>query len=475
MFVTDIRHYWRELPGTVRTAVLVSLIIHIFGFFAAYGWGGLSLFMKGDAVGYVQLGENIANGNGFVFQTSDGSYEPETFRLPGLPALIAFFLWLGFGVEVYLLTITIISAIAIPLMTSYLGDVLFGARTAVIAVWLVTIEPLFLILSWYPLTEIPFVLFALLSLALYVRSMQGASVWNAVGAGASAATAVYMRPAGLALFAVGFLIVAAYCLLRRHWQHFVPAFVAGLATLAFLAPWVVWMHAQTNVYALSGTGWRNVYTDYLASVRTLKYDSNFSKEKELLKVYATEAWNLQRHEINRPDNAHLLRDYAIQEISREPVIAIKLEMLLLVTYFTHTDYYNRFAKLGFLPLNSSSVSASQVLLQKGFSGIPIILRDLQKRYFIPVIERFWAVTLLFSALFGVWSLRTRPITWAIFMVCCTGALTATAIGLGVEGRLRVPILPLYYMLAGSGMLYFYGYACKKWQKVRSRSLHTGPQ
>lgn len=445
-----IREHWGRIPQSVQTAIFVGLLVHAFGFFAAYGLVGLGVLVKGDAVGYVQLAENLVEGRGFVVKTTEGTYAPETFRLPGLPILIAIFLHLGLGVEGFLIALTVVSAIAIPLAVWYVARLLFDERVAVVAAWLVTIEPLLWILSWSPITEIPFLLFALASLVLYVRSLKRVSLWDAIGAGICAAVAVYMRPAGLALFAVGFLAVAGYYLVRKRWPLFARAFATGFVTLLLVVPWLFWMHAHTGVYALSGTGWRNVYTDYLASVRTLQNNSNFSVEKNALKDYAKEAWGLERYEINSPRYAHLLRDYALNELARNPITVLKLESILLVTYTTQTDYYTRFSQLGFLPNNKASISASQELLRGGLAGIPVVFRDMQKRYFIPVIERLWAVTLLALAVVGVWTLRAKPVVWVIVSVCAVGALTATAIGLGVEGRLRVPVLPLCYMLTASG-------------------------
>ncbi len=459
------------VPATVWWAVLAGIFIHIFGLTFVLGNVGVHGVIVGDGKGYVELARNLAHGVGYGTYNDSGGFDFETFRTPGLPALIALVLSLGFGLAEFLYVISFVSAVVLPLATWYIARTVFDGRTAVLTAWLITLEPFMWIFSWYPFTESLYLIVSLIGAACLVRALERYSVVAAIGAGIFFAAAVYVRPAtvpivGMVLLAVG--VFALYT--RRRALVGTVSVVAGVMAVAVL-PWLLAIHAHTGVWSMSGTGWRNVYTDYLASVRALQKGTGFSTEKAALKQYAYDTWDMTPADLNSPASASTLRGYALPEIVRDWPLVLRLEPMLIVSYFTNADYTARLAALGFIPELKASVSASQAVLHHGLGAIPMIFNDLRERYFLPLFERLWAVAVLLFAAVGYIASRTSA-RHLFALVIAVGAVTSTAIGLGVEARLRIPILPYYYMLAAFGMLYVNEHANEWWHALRARSVRA---
>ena len=89
---------------------------------------------------------------------------------------------------------------------------------------------------------------------------------------------------------------------------------------------------------------------------------------------------------------------------------VKLQSILFVSYFTHSDSQRRLQKLGFLPMNSvekARVSSSRLLIDKGFNALSDIYQEMKNRYFFPVIERAWTVSIFLLAVVGFFVSRSR--------------------------------------------------------------------
>lgn len=234
-----------------------------------------------------------------------------------------------------------------------------------------------------------------------------------------------------------------------------------LITFVSLLPWYERMHEITGVYALSGTGWRNVYTDYLASIRAINNGTKFVDEKEALKQYAIKTWGISRIEIDSPAQSQRFKEYAIPEILANKSTVVKLQSVLFVSYFTNTDYQRRLQKHGMLPMNiteNGRVSSSRLLITKGLGAIPEIYAEMKNRYFLPIIERAWTGFIFLFACIGFFVTKSRA-RYLVLGLMVFGYLTSSAIGLGVEARLRLPILPFYFMLTSCGILFLVSF-CK---------------
>ncbi len=175
---------------------------------------GDEAFYFPDSDTYWTLGQKIAKGEAYEY---DGK---RIHRMPGYPALLAPLFYFGGDKP--------------PVMAARVENCLFGTmsvgvvawmafllfrdrKIALLAGWLVAVDPLNVVMSAMVLSEAPFCLAMLLQLALWMLALNDKKYWPglAIASGLAAAAAVYCRP---------------------DWLYFVP-FAALLGSL--LAPFDV--------------------------------------------------------------------------------------------------------------------------------------------------------------------------------------------------------------------------------------------
>ncbi|MCC7522730.1 glycosyltransferase family 39 protein [Candidatus Uhrbacteria bacterium] len=438
---------FQRVPKTVWYAVIAALILRLIGLIWVHVSGNSDRLLYGDGIGYLELARNLVQGHGFALWR-EGRWIIETFRTPGLPLLLIPFTFIPNGLSVYQFVLAIGSSFLLPWLGYEAGNRLFGERTGKIAAWLLAVEPLMVFFSWLALTEIPFLILGLSAIILAYDARAYRRADYALFSGVCAAAAVYVRPGNyfLMLLGYGMLIVADIWKRRYGWR--LPV-ISLLLMIALLIPWMGRMYAETGSFSLSATGWRNVYTDYLASIRAVEHGTTFWDEKEKLKLDANFQFGLSRYELNNPANGAVLRDYALKEIVQRPVTVIKLQSLIFVSFFTNDSYSSYLMRFGFLSQITGRISPTYVILTEGVSGIGKIAYEMQRQWFVPVWGRVLTLGLLFTAIAGAWKYRRKPVVWWCIVLIAWTALASSAIGLGVEARLRISIMPLIFFLAGA--------------------------
>lgn len=444
-----------SIPISIIGAIFFALVVNILFLTCFFiSQGSFDTFISGDGDGYLELAKNLANGNGFVRNTAEG-YIFETFRTPGLPSLLAVFFLSGSGLVGYFFTLSILSSIIIPLCTWYIGSRLFSNIVGIISAWLITLEPLIYLHNWLLLTEIPYLIVFLIGVTTYIKYFKSKNYLTLAIVGILLAFSVYIRPGALLLIVVPTFTLAIYLFFYKFSQFLRLKFIVLIFFLV-LTPWIMYIHSITSVYAVSGTGWRNVYTDYLASLRSINNETTFAVEKNKLKAFATETWGFSSTDINDPANSKILRDYSLAEIYNDIPLVIKLQSLLFISYFTHTDYFARLVRLDVITAPSTNRSSvTQLFLSRGLKSLPEIFSSLRSQYFMPILERVWSLSLFIFATVGFFSNYKNRIIWLIFLVLALGYLSSSAIGLGIEGRLRIPLLPFYLFLTSLGIITVY--------------------
>ena len=177
---------------------------------------GRAFLIPGDASGYWELGQKIANGEAY------SAHEPprRVMRMPGYPAFLALSIKL-FGVR--LIGVRLLQAVVGTIACWFvflLGRELIDERTGLVAAALTAVMPTFVGFGALALTETLFaatLLGSLLPLAVLSRSWAGSpetgvtrARWPLANlAGISLAIAVYVRPSWL-LVAPGFCVL--HCL-----------------------------------------------------------------------------------------------------------------------------------------------------------------------------------------------------------------------------------------------------------------------
>jgi 4-amino-4-deoxy-L-arabinose transferase-like glycosyltransferase len=439
-------------PRILLVIIGIALVLRLGAFGFALGHSGKEALMYGDAAGpegYIALAQQLAQGQGFSFIDTSGTQRPEVFRTPGLPLLLVPFSYLSQGFVIYGLILAVLAGTLLPWFTFLLGRRLVGIPAALIAAFLVAIEPHLVFFSFVPQTEIPFMLCMLSGLAAAFRAVERQQLLFSAFAGSLFGYAILIRP--------GFLTVFLFCILAAVFAGFrlraIPVrtlVCIAVTALLILFPWYLRTYSITTTWALSGVGWRNVYTDYVASVRAIERQTDFASEKSNLREEAETRYGLSRYELNSPAAAHTLRSAALSELWQHKITVAKLEAVLLSSFFLQDGYYYAFVRYGFIANTASHTSATLALLSKGFAGISDVLAEMKRQYFIPILGRIVTLGLFMLAGIGFFMVANR-IRFLYAGIILLTALTSTAIGLGVEARLRLPIEPFLFILAGAAL------------------------
>src|SRR3989344_3817039 len=100
--------------------IVVAVLLRLGLFAIATHNASSSALVSGDAIGYLELARNLAEGEGFVSLT-DGALMPEVFRAPGLPLLVAPFALLPSGILIYSAILALFSGVLLPFLTYRIG------------------------------------------------------------------------------------------------------------------------------------------------------------------------------------------------------------------------------------------------------------------------------------------------------------------------------------------------------------------
>ncbi|MDB5189500.1 MAG: hypothetical protein JWL82_457 [Parcubacteria group bacterium] len=438
-------------PEILAFVLLCAVLLRVAILFHVLALGGVGPLVYGDAMGYRELSTNLATGNGFA-TTRAGMLVPEVFRTPGLPLLLAPFAGSDSSLAIYFFVLALLGGALFPYLVYRVGKRFVSVGVALGAAILVAFEPQLVFFSMYAQTEMPFMLFSYGALCLAILAYDRGSYLYAAGAGALLGYAVLIRPGFFPVCIVTLVAILGYQLWKERTMVRYGAVIV-LLLMVVLAPWYVRTHEITGVYALSGAGWRNVYTDYLASVRAIEHHTDFSSEKHSLKQDA-EAIGVPTDQVDNPAYGKLLRNASLKELWAHKVTVLKLEPVLLFSFFTQDGYYYQFKRLYLVPNDEGShTSATFALLNKGVAGIRDVIAEAGRQLFIPILGRLFTIGIFLAALIGFFFVKTR-MRYAFALIIALSALTATAIGLGVEARLRLPVEPLLFLFAVAACVKF---------------------
>ncbi len=433
--------------------IVFAVVLRVCGFYLGYHFVGESGFLRGDPIGYVNLATSLGSGHGFA--AFDGqTYIPQLFRTAGFPLLLAPFTLLPSGLLLYSVIMAILAGILLPLLVYAVGKRVTSERAALIAAFLIAFEPHSVMYSFLWLTEIPCMLFGLGGLLAAMVAYERSSYLYSALAGALLGYAAFIRPGYMMIFVAGALGTGAYLALKRDrgWRQMLVACALIFITLS---PAYLRMHALTGTYALSGGGWRNVYTDYLASLRSIKNGTPFSDEKNKLKDDAQKVLGINRADVNNPANAGILRNYSLAEAWANRPSVVKLETALLISFFIQDGYYYEFRNIGYLHEEiQPHISPTREVLLHGFGAIPTLWQELWRQRFIPVFGRTFTLLILFSAIAGFFIVKS-PMRYLFAGVILTAAVFATVIGLGLDARMRVPVEPLFFIFASATFVWLW--------------------
>lgn len=194
-------------------------------------------FFFGDSHTYWVLGQAIARGDPFEYQSPDR----RVFRTPGYPLMLAGLFRL-FGDDMPVMAARALSAVLGGVTVGIVGwwsTLLFDARAGTIAGWITALYPGAVSMGAFVLSEAPFCPFMLLQLVCWTLAWRSASnrhaSWWAGGAGVAAALATLVRPSWLPFTPLA--IVAALVLDKHRRRELLIGVAMSAALVATMLPW----------------------------------------------------------------------------------------------------------------------------------------------------------------------------------------------------------------------------------------------
>ena len=391
--------------------------------------------IEGDAEGYMQLAQRIANGQSYEVYTPPR----QVLRMPGFPALLALVLRFGGSQMLSLrLALCLVGTIGCGLVY-WLGRELVDAETGLVAAGLGAVSPVMVGFTPLILSETLFaatLVASLIPLArLFQRHLAGRSRTDAGEAGSS-----NPLPGKLAAATAGVLIGAA-CYVRPGWLLAAPLY-AGLlvalstqriqavvhsaflfaALLACLLPWSIRNYSVTGHFVLT-TLWSgpSLY-DGLHPQATGKSDMTFFDRDNL-------SATMSEYEVDRH-----YRAAAWSFVRENPRRTAELALIKLARYWKpwpNADQFNHWTA-------------------KAAVGL-------------------WFVPLMLLALFGVWKLRAN---WTALLLCVGPIVYFSGLHMVFVSSLRYRLPAEYPLLipAAVGVL-----TCAAWRRAASAEQPTTPQ
>jgi hypothetical protein len=387
-----------------------------------------------DSPSYIAPAENLLAGRGYTgsaFEIAgvkvDADGVPESLRTPGYPLLLALFLWIHAGLKGALLFQHLLRVLIIVSATGFAFRVSHSRRTALLTCVLLTIDFPLLEAANAILTELFFTAVLMIVYWLLWKEVNTSKApgLTLLAAGLLAGASVLIRPISIFFF----LPAAMFLILTRPRQKAQAAliFVAGFACLP--GAWAMRNHHAIGRFTVSTISEFNLLeyraAGSIAVDRPGKFQANLeAAQKELADQACRE----------------MLRAYARD-----------------CTYMTpaeKSEYYSRLARqvvlqhpFGFLKM--SARGAGVMMLDSGSETL--------KRIVGPGWLTAWRVLLLYTApvfllaLYGLETFRKRNPAFFWLAVCVVGYFVAISAGPEAAARFRVPFLPIYAILAATGL------------------------
>ncbi|MFA5745224.1 MAG: hypothetical protein WC887_03360, partial [Candidatus Paceibacterota bacterium] len=87
----------------------------------------------------------------------------------------------------------------------------------------------------------------------------------------------------------------------------------------------------------------------------------------------------------------------------------------------------------------------------GFAALSQIGDQLKRQFFVPIFGRIMTVILFGCAIFGAFIIKNRRVSILVGSIILLSAIDSTALGFGVEARLRLAVLPLIALFVAAGI------------------------
>lgn len=419
---TEEKNGWRGYSknGTVRILLLLTVLSVVTGLLYFLHF---PVFYTSDSPTYVVPAGNLLDGHGFT--NADG--RPETFRTPGYPLLILPFLSARLDLKYLVIFQHIVRVLIILASSVFVLRATRSRRQGLIAGILLCIDLPMLEATNAVMTEILFTATLLAVIWLLWNQTAGAENWvRPVTAGLLAGMSVLIRPVSLLLF----VPVTPYLLLtnRSFKTRVISAFL--LAFSLFPAAWAARNYRETGYFIVSSVSSTNMLLWRAAGTLAIRDPGDFHanlvrRQVELEQQVCTDFRRLGKECVPTTAPPPEQSEYYAR-LGRKIVMA-------------HPGSYAKLALRGaaLMMLDGGPWSLAGITGIAPSAGIRILLI-----YTVP----FLGLALL--GLFRLWK-ENRDLFYLSFLVI--GYFVIVSAGAEAYSRLRVPLDPIYTLLAAVGM------------------------
>lgn len=394
-----------------------------------------SPWLTGDSLRYLALADSLRNGIGFGLNAG-GIYEPEGWRMPGYPALIAICqMTLGLN-RAALVTVQGLLVLASVGMVYLLASKCFGKCAALIFLVLSSIYPFIAHSAVQISAEAPALFFV--SLAYY--SLSSPKTWRFAFAGLAIGLASYFRPnlLFLSIAVAGAIVMASR---RAFPKACILVIAAGLTVLPWAIRNHVVFHHFTPTPAIKGSGTSLLLATWQSRVSVdslVNYGMRGRVTAELRDSGMLDQISALNRRIGMPEDTVFITPEAY------PGNAKKQEADRL---FTETALDN-IKKWPLTYLLSSTINMARMWFSAYLSGFPPLIRAAF------LVE---GVVVLLAGVLGGWkALRHCNAEHRTVIYAIVGGLlyfTLTLCWLHTEARYTIPIRLLLLALAGYSVMH----------------------
>lgn len=414
----------------IRALLFVAILFFV-------GQKGLEL---GDSIQYQGLARSLLAGHGFSL---DGV--PFFYRTVGYP------LFLAGGLAVFRSTagfilFQIALASFLPLLVLRLGrELRLGKRVTCIAAWVTALEPHLVYYSVIVLTESVYTLLLLAGCLFVFRAMETKRIADSLRAGIAFGAGMLIKPL-LQLFPFVLFVVMLPWARRINWRTALThTFVILGIVMLMLAPWMERNRRALGSFSLSDQG-QNAALFYLGtSIVSVRDHLSYPDAEERV-----------IHEFARTGGTKMTA--ALRYITDNPSIFVRLIAINTVTLWTSSNY-NSFLNYYHLvpPVDHSVLPPTHYIAQGRFGDFVSSFWKIfsQPFYLVGVLGRIVWTGILLLFLYGLLAAYRRIPDrrfQLLFLVALCLYFTATiwVDGLGIEARLRYPLMPIQLLYAAYG-------------------------
>ncbi len=426
----------------------IVLAVALRAAFGASAWvtRGESAFLQQDSRAYLALAAPLAADGAFENATG----EPEVFRTPGYPLLIALGAKLGAAMPVTLAIQVALSALVMMLVFAIVERATGNERRAVVAAAAAGLEPTLFFWSIQIMPEILLAVALLASAWSAQRFFERPGPWWATATALSLSAAAYVKPIAYPFVMMASVAAVLWALFTRSRSDFrAAACVFAVVCASLLGLWHVRNSATAGYRGFSTQIDHALYLSGAGAVRARLEGATYADVR--LEMLATAAEVPATAGPGRPSRFQMMRRVGWETFSSEPLTFASVHAAGVVRTLFDPGAVEYFRLFGVYPENGGLLGTA---VDRGL--VPAVLEMARTRRAL-----WWSMMALAlmtwpyvtAPAWFVWRESGRLPPAGLFAAACAAYLIVAGGGVPGSSRFRAPAVPLLVItavLAGSG-------------------------